>query len=497
MAINVLFDITRLAARHDAACPTGIDRVDLRYLRHFWEEPTYNVCCVYQHSGCFSVLTDDEAKLFIQGLHGQWNLGRRPEERLRTLGHRLKSGADIKREPDRATGTTPRLRHLVRNRPKGSAPIYVNASHHGVGKNQFVASLKSAAGGKAAYFLHDMIPVDFPEFVREEDDRKHSERVEAMLLLGDLLIVNSEYTRSRLAAFAGQRPQRAHPDVAMFPIGLEETVLKSKKIPSALAKKMEVSGSRPFFSYVSTIEPRKNHLLLLNIWRDLLTSMGDRTPYLVLVGRRGWNNQTVFDYLDRSPRLKDRVVELAGLTDEEMSGLVENSSAALFPSFVEGWGMPVVEALAVGTPVIASDIPVFREHAAGQATLLSPIDGLGWTAAIQEAATSSLRVTDYHPPTWKKHFEQLDPLMQELGESRADEPGDSDEFSDTWQSQIRSSTPSSAPPPQAQAQPTGMTSTERKVLKLLRDPQTFLSDSKHFPLKVLGSIGKSRRRKDK
>ena len=76
------------------------------------------------------------------------------------------------------------------------------------------------------------------------------------------------------------------------------------------------------------------------------------------------------------------------------------------PSSVEGFDLPAVEAMAMGVPLIASDIPVHRELVSG-ARLIDPLDGLGWLSALQAATETPPLAPAYDPPTWAAHFEQV------------------------------------------------------------------------------------------
>jgi glycosyltransferase involved in cell wall biosynthesis len=136
----------------------------------------------------------------------------------------------------------------------------------------------------------------------------------------------------------------------------------------------------PYFVILGTIEPRKNHMLLLQIWREL--SQLQAAPRLCIVGKRGWENENVFDMLERCLPLKGCVFEFSGLTDFEVQTLLQDAKALLFPSFAEGLGIPVLEAAALNVPCILSDIPVFREIAPPGTVFLSPLDGIGWKREI-------------------------------------------------------------------------------------------------------------------
>jgi len=86
--------------------------------------------------------------------------------------------------------------------------------------------------------------------------------------------------------------------------------------------------------------------------------------------------------LERCPEIRDHVIEAPGLSTRSLKRLIDNARAVLMPSFAEGYGLPVAEALTGGIPVLASDLPSFR--AMGEGVIrLDPLDGLGWLAAIR------------------------------------------------------------------------------------------------------------------
>ena len=179
---------------------------------------------------------------------------------------------------------------------------------------------------------------------------------------------------------------------------------------------------RPYFVVLGTIEPRKNHLLLLHVWRQLVAEMGEAAPRLVVIGQRGWECEQVVDLLDRCTALREHVIELPRCDDQELATWLAHAQALLFPSFIEGFGMPLVEALTLRVPVIASDLPVFREIAGDIPHYLDPLDGPGWRRAVLDFADPDsaerkiqrARMGGYAPPTWGQHFDVVDDMLEKI-----------------------------------------------------------------------------------
>src|SRR5262249_34824620 len=174
------------------------------------------------------------------------------------------------------------------------------------------------------------------------------------------------------------------------------------------------------------IEARKNHLLLLNLWRQLVDELGDTAPRLVLVGQRGWETENAIDMLERCPALRGVVFERNNLPDGEVARLLRGAQALLLPSFAEGFGFPLVEALALGVPALCSNLRALRENGGEVAEFLDPLDGPGWRAAVIDYSLSVssrrqaqlTRLTGWTPPSWTDHFALVDALITETGADR-------------------------------------------------------------------------------
>jgi glycosyltransferase involved in cell wall biosynthesis len=149
---------------------------------------------------------------------------------------------------------------------------------------------------------------------------------------------------------------------------------------------------------------------------------GAATPHLVVIGQRGWECENVVDLLERSQQLRGVVHEIADCPDAQLAQYVGHARALLFPSFAEGYGMPLVEALSLGTPAIATDLPAFREAAGDVPDYLHPLDGPAWMQAILDyarpdsarRAAQLQRLQHWRAPTWDEHFRLVESLLEEL-----------------------------------------------------------------------------------
>jgi len=216
----------------------------------------------------------------------------------------------------------------------------------------------------------------------------------------DGVIANSQATAD---AMRGYLPEGT--PVAPLLLGVEPR-------PPATDAASPFPCGRPYFVMLGTIEPRKNHLTLLHAWRAMAARLGrERCPGLLIVGARGWDNEQVVDILDRCVALRGIVVEAGRLPDGEVTAALEGARALVMPSFIEGFGLPVAEALASGCPVICSDIPAHREVGAQAPEYIDPVDAPAWVSMIERfaeprsaaRASALLRTRAWRPVQWADH----------------------------------------------------------------------------------------------
>ena len=147
--------------------------------------------------------------------------------------------------------------------------------------------------------------------------------------------------------------------------------------------------------------------------------MGDAAPRLLLIGRRGWRARRILAPLDRPGPLRGLVEAHDALPDAAVARLLTGARALLHPSFAEGFGLPVAEALALGLPVLCSDLPELRELAGGAPEYLGPRDMAAWHAAVLDYAQPNSprraaqldRLAAWRPPSWQAHFAAVRELL--------------------------------------------------------------------------------------
>lgn len=380
---ELLIDITRLLDRGlRGRLPTGVDRVSLEYVRHF----------------------RDQAQGLVR-YRGRWiALGTLASCRL--FDGLLDPGPEFSREVHWCVGK----RLWLGSKRDLAGKVLLNTSHSGLENSDYSERVRRH-GMRPLFFLHDLIPITHPEYCRPGEADKHQRRVATMLDVGRGVIVNSLGTLRALEMHTAWQGVSVPPCVV--------APLAPGRLPEP---QHQPPLDVPYFVMLGTIEPRKNHFLILHLWRELAGELGLAAPRLVIIGQRGWECEQVVDLLERCDALRGLVIEKPHCDDAELATWLYHARALLFPSFAEGFGMPLIEALMLGLPVIASDLPVFQEIAGDIPEYLNPLDGLGWKQAILDYARPDSaryqaqreRMLGYRPPTWNGHIAAVGGMIAAL-----------------------------------------------------------------------------------
>ncbi|WP_121630404.1 glycosyltransferase family 4 protein [Tropicibacter alexandrii] len=383
MAITTarVLDLTRLISR--AGRPmTGVDRVEYAYLENLpdvWGLVRTSLGYVLlDPSGCRAL----RAKI-------RDNVWGAPDWLSRRLDPmRAGAEADLRRLCVARCLPVGLKRMLRRHLPRGVT--YVNTGHTNL--TDRVLRALGAVEARIAVLIHDTIPLDHPEFQRPETVARFRTFLTRAADHADLLICNSRQTEADLRRHA---PQARATVVA--PLGVP--MPQPGTAPHG-------PWTTPYFVTLGTIEPRKNHALLLDLWPEIDAD-------LLILGQRGWENHDTFARLDAKPA---RIHELNGLPDDQVFALLKGSAGLLFPSFAEGYGLPPVEAAALGVPVLCNDLPIYREILGNIPVYANVSDRYLWQSKIIELA-QCLRAGNnssrkkFTPPDWDAHFKAVLTLL--------------------------------------------------------------------------------------
>jgi glycosyltransferase involved in cell wall biosynthesis len=419
MSAPIAYDVTRLFLGSMDVTPRGIDRVDIRYARFFFE--TWPSDCVGTLPTPWGIRWFDRQRVIrgLDRLEALWSETLQPDDdcvflkvKARLSGqHRPeiekfpKNGRNLFRLFDLVSVTGFSFgASVIRSLSKNT--IYLNVGQLSLAIPLLVSWLKHRPDVKPVFMLHDVIPLERPEFFLPADHRSHGKIIDNTAQFASGLIVTSAAAREPVLNALRLRGRAEIPvETVLLPVA---PIFLEKDRPD------EDLGTQDYFIVCGTIEPRKNHLLLLNVWRELVKRRGQGAPKLIVVGSpsRGATGVTELRRrLEQCPSLRDQVIFARGLSSPALRRLITYAKALLMPSFAEGFGLPVIEALALGTPVIASDLPAHREVAGDLAIYRDPTDVPGWLDDIfmfadgtGAAAEIRNRVSAYQPRTWHEYF---------------------------------------------------------------------------------------------
>jgi glycosyltransferase involved in cell wall biosynthesis len=232
--------------------------------------------------------------------------------------------------------------------------------------------------------FHDMTLSLFPEHHTLKKRLLTSSLLPVVARRARLILTPSNSTRRDVVRLLGVPDQR----VRVIPYAAAPSFRRAGEGAERLAARFGVEP--PYFLYVGTLEPRKNLVRALRAFARALPALGAHR--FVLVGERGWKYGEILRESAR-PELAGRVLFLGYVAEELLPLLYTHATALVYPSLYEGFGLPVVEAMACATPVLTSRSSSLAEIAGSAALLVDPGDELelasGLRALAQDAALRS------------------------------------------------------------------------------------------------------------
>ena len=238
----------------------------------------------------------------------------------------------------------------------------------------------AAARGALVATVHDMTLHRTPWAMREETRADLERKLARTIARAHAVITPTETVRAELLEHGDAPPAAVH---AVHEAGRLHHVTPGEPPPDVPPR---------FVLHVGTIEPRKNVATLLDAWPRLRSAMPDAPP-LVLCGKLGWGRESIEGELARADA-EGWLRWLGYAPDETLRALYDRADLLVCPSHYEGFGLPLVEAMSAATPIVCSDIPVFREVAADAALFVPPDDPDGWARTVGELLTDLDRARD-------------------------------------------------------------------------------------------------------
>jgi glycosyltransferase involved in cell wall biosynthesis len=218
--------------------------------------------------------------------------------------------------------------------------------------------------------IHDAVPWTHPETLTPRGVRWHRAMAERAARHADAIVVPTRAVADELARFLQPRAP-----VEVVPLGVSGLLAEPDDGPER-ARRLGLP-EEPFLLSLATLEPRKG----LDVLIEALAHPGAPRLPLLLVGQPGWGGVAPDVLAARAGLPADRVRSLGRLSDADLAVVLRRATALVAPSRAEGFGLPVLEAMAVGTAVVSSDAPALAEVGGG-ATLLTPVGDAG---ALAEA----------------------------------------------------------------------------------------------------------------
>lgn len=282
---------------------------------------------------------------------------------------------------------------------------------------EILSTLRREQTMRIAALCQDLIPLHHPQFFADDAFvQRYRSYADFLVEQCDLVIAISQSTRRDILAHASSRGGMR---------GRVEVVQLGSDFAPAANPAPPATGElkpRAFVLSVSTIQSRKNFDLLYRVWQRLSDEALDGLPTLVIVGRKGFGSGDLLWQISRDPSVRKSIRILHDVSDAQLAWLYQNCLWTLYPSFYEGWGLPVSESLAYGKFCLASNTSSLPEAGQGLVRHLDPLDVMAWRDAIVELLASPEDLqrheaeirAHYRPVSWAQSGKELADHLERL-----------------------------------------------------------------------------------
>ncbi|GAB4214631.1 MAG: hypothetical protein OHK0012_13060 [Synechococcales cyanobacterium] len=240
--------------------------------------------------------------------------------------------------------------------------------------------------------IYDLIPIKRPEFVTPPLTLYTQDILKSISLETDWVVCISEYTRQEFCEYTGMNRERTFvtylaADQKFYPVTNQEII-------NATKQKYQIPNTPYFLCLASHLDPRKNIPHLINTFVDLIIENPSLDINLVLIGTTRYKRPEIEKCIQQLDQYKSRITLTGYVQDQDLSPIYSGATAFVFPSLYEGFGLPILEAMQCGIPVISSNVTSLPEVVGDSGILVDPRNQVQLSQAMLEILTNeSLRVS--------------------------------------------------------------------------------------------------------
>lgn len=317
-----------------------------------------------------------------------------------------------------ASGCLPshgQIRLAPQDLPSGSILYEIDAVWGNQPSRSWLYPLLRRQGIHIVTFIHDIIPITDPQYCYPNTVCQFMNYTGAVLNYAEAIFVSTQATAEAVRSLQRQTGSPAAP-ITVTGLGADfAAAAEQGAVSPDIVRQI---GDKPYVLLVGTLEPRKNHRLLLDAF-DL--GLYEQGISLVFAGRIGWGVDTLCQRLESHPQLGHSLFHFRGLNDASIDYLYRHALVVAYPSCNEGFGLPIIEALERGVPVVASDIAVLQEVGQSFCLYCAPDAPKQWAELFSSLAANPQRMsqwraklTGYRAPTWDDATTRMATALRQL-----------------------------------------------------------------------------------
>lgn len=282
------------------------------------------------------------------------------------------------------------------------------------------------------FYCHDVLPASNAQFFETNHSLSFNKYMEQVLKVVDFFYCNSEFTKQELIKY--------YQRFDLKPVAMQVVTLGCdlyRQYSPDYQTKLSINLNEKFLLFVSTIEVRKNHQLIYDMYVDLIEAGIDNLPKIYFVGRRGWKVEQFLEAINTDKRIQDKLIILENVCDDDLILLYKHCWFTLYPSYVEGYGLPVAESLSFGKYCLSSNGGSLPEAGGKFIDYISPYDLTAWKDKFlflisnpEYIAQKEQHIKDNHKAVgWQQTATKIVNYAKEqsLGSSHSTEPQPTDQ----------------------------------------------------------------------